>query len=154
MLLKETLIVRALGISQIPMIFYVGPRVLEHSDAGCVVKIPLGYRTKNHLGSMYFGALAVGADLSGGLNAAFEIWKNHKRVTLVFKDFHADYLKRPDADVVFRCSEGEAIKRAVEEADRSGERVNLPVHITATAPSKYGDEPVARFTLGLSLKRK
>ncbi len=31
------------------------------------IRIPLGWRTRNHLGSMYFGALATGADLVGGL---------------------------------------------------------------------------------------
>ena len=36
-------------------------------------------------------------------------------------------------------------------ADASGERVTLPVEIVATVPARYGDEPVARFTLGLSL---
>ena len=35
----------------------------------------------------------------------------------------------------------------------NGERVSLPVEVVATVPRKYGDEPVARFTLGLSLKR-
>ena len=40
------------------------------------------------------------------------------------------------------------------EADRTGERVTLPVEIVATVPDRHGDEPVARFTLGLSVKRR
>jgi hypothetical protein len=36
----------------------------------------------------------------------------------------------------------------------SGERENMPVHITATVPSKLGEEPIAKFVLTLSLKRK
>jgi hypothetical protein len=55
--------------------------------------------------------------------------------------------------VVFRSRDGAKIRAAVEEADRTGERVTLPVEVTATV-EKYGEEPVARFTLGLSLKRK
>ena len=35
-----------------------------------------------------------------------------------------------------------------------GERVTIPVEVLATVPKKYGEEPVARFTMGLSLKRK
>jgi hypothetical protein len=46
------------------------------------------------------------------------------------------------------------VRAAVEETDRTGERVTLPVEVVATVPKKYGDEPVARFTMGLSLKRK
>jgi acyl-coenzyme A thioesterase PaaI-like protein len=152
-LLKETALVRLLGV-KIPLILFVGPRVLELDDEGCAIAIPLGYRTKNHLGSMYFGVLAVGADLASGLNAAKLIYGKHRKVKLIFKDSHAEFLKRADGDVVFRTRDGRKIREAVEQADASGERLTIPVVVTATVPKKYGDEPVARFTLGLSLKRK
>lgn len=151
---KETAVVRLLGLTQIPLLFFVGPRVLRLDDEGCEVKIPLGYRTKNHLGSMYFGVLAAGADLAGGLNAAFTIRRRHPRVQLVFKDFKAEFLKRADGDVHFTCRDGRKINETVALADETGERYTIPVEIVATVPKKYGDEPVARFTLGLSLKRR
>ncbi|MBX5481919.1 MAG: PaaI family thioesterase [Myxococcaceae bacterium] len=154
MKLKETAIVRAMGLTQIPLLFFVGPRVLRVDDEGCEIVIPLRYRTRNHLGSMYFGVLAAGADLAGGLNAAFLIREKHRKVSLVFKDFKAEFLKRADGDVHFVCHDGKKIRETVERADATGERFTIPVEIVATVPSKYGDEPVARFTLGLSLKRK
>ncbi|HUK65887.1 MAG TPA: DUF4442 domain-containing protein [Anaeromyxobacteraceae bacterium] len=153
MLLKETALIRLLGL-RIPLLLLVGPRVLELDDEGCAVGIPLGYLTKNHLGSMYFGALYVGADLAAGLNATKLILARHRKVNLIFKDCRSEFLKRADGDVVFRTRDGSRIRQAVEEADRSGERITLPVEVVATVPRKYGDEPVARFTLGLSLKRK
>ncbi len=152
MLLKETALVRLLGL-RIPVLLFLGPRVLELDDAGCAVSIPLGFRSKNHLGSMYFGALCAGADLAGGLNAFRAIQAGHRGVKLVFKDVRADFLKRADGDVVFRSRDGARVREAVERADATGERVTLPVEILATVPAKYGEEPVARFTLGLSLKR-
>jgi hypothetical protein len=154
MLLKETALVRLLGV-KIPMLLFLGPRVLELDDAGCAVEIPLCWRTRNHLGSMYFAALCAGADLAGGLNAARLIYGKPRRdVNLIFADVRAEFLKRADGDVVFRSREGLRIASAVKEADETGERVTLPVEILATVPKKYGDEPVARFTLGLSLKKK
>jgi hypothetical protein len=54
---------------------------------------------------------------------------------------------------VFRSRDGAKIREAVERADASGERVTVPIEVVATVPKKYGDEPVARFTMGLSLKR-
>ncbi len=153
MLLKQTALVRLLGL-RIPMILFTGPRVLELDDAGCAVLIPLGYRTRNHLGSLYFGALHVGADLAAGLCAMHFVLRGHRGVKLVFKDCRSEFLKRADGDVVFRSADGARIREAVEQADATGERVTIPVEVTATVPSKYGDEPVARFTLGLSLKRK
>ncbi|MFN7132067.1 MAG: DUF4442 domain-containing protein [Myxococcales bacterium] len=154
MMLKETALLRMLGAAKIPLIFFCSPKVIELDSEGCAVKIPLGYRTRNHLGSMYFGVLCTGADCAGGLNAFLLIREKYKRVSLVFKDFKAEFLKRADGDVVFRCRDGRAIAAALEQAQTSGERVTIPVTITATVPDKYGDEPVAQFTLGLSLKRK
>jgi acyl-coenzyme A thioesterase PaaI-like protein len=153
MLLKETALVPLFGL-RIPMILFVGPRVQELDDSGCAIEIPLGLRSRNHLGSMYFGALHVGADLAAGLAAVRAIQQGRRKVNLLFADSRAEFLKRADGDVVFRSAQGPEIRRAVEQADATGERVTLPVEVVATVPQKYGDEPVARFTLGLSLKRK
>lgn len=152
--LKETAMVQLLGITRIPALFFFGPRVVRVDEDGCEVLIPLGYRTKNHVGSMYFAVLAAGADLAGGLNAFVAIRTRHKKVNLIFKDFRAEFLKRADGDVHFTTRQGREISDAVAKADETGERITLPVDIIATVPSKYGDEPVARFTVGLSLKRK
>ena len=104
---------------------------------------------------MYFGALAAGADCAGGLIAMRLIeTEGRGKVSLIFKDFHADFLKRAEGDTFFTCTQGEEIQALVRKAIESGERQNLPVHLTATVPSKLGEEPVAKFTLTLSLKRK
>ena len=153
MLLGETAYVRLFAL-RIPVLLFLGPRVLELDDEGCAVEIPLGWRSRNHLGSMYLGALCAGADLASGLEAARLVRERHRGVRLVFADLKADFLKRADGDVVFRCRDGRRIAEAVRSADESGERVTLPVEVVATVPRKYGEEPVARFTMGLSLKRK
>lgn len=153
MLIKETALVRLLSL-KIPVLLFLAPRVVELDDAGCAVVIALGWRSRNHLGSMYFGALCAGADLAGGLNAARLIYRKHRKVGLIFADVRAEFLKRADGDVLFRSRAGQRIAEAVQQADESGERVTLPVEIIATVPDEYGDEPVARFTLGLSLKKK
>ncbi len=152
--LAETLKLRALGMLKIPVLFFISPTVVELNGKRCVVRVPLNFRTKNHLGSMYFGVLAAGADCAGGLIAWKAIEENDPRVKLIFKDFHADFLKRAEGDVHFTSEDGEAVVALVKKAAASGERENLPVHITATCPKKTGDEPVAKFTLTLSLKRK
>ena len=153
MLLKETAFVRLLAL-KIPTFLWLGPRVLELDDEGCAVEIPYGWRSKNHLNSMYVGALCAGADLASGLNAARLIQGRHRGVKLVFKDMRCEFLKRADGDVVFRSRDGRRVAEAVRRADETGERVTLPIEVVATVPKKYGDEPVARFTMGLSLKRK
>jgi hypothetical protein len=154
MLLKETALVRLLGM-RIPTLLFLGPRVEELDDDGCLVSIPLNWRTGNHLiGAMYFGALCAGADLAGGLPAARHIFTRHRGMKLVFGSMHAEFLKRADGDVYFRSRDGRRVTEAVQRAVETGERMTLPVEVIATVPKKYGDDPVARFKLELSLKDK
>jgi hypothetical protein len=151
-LLKETAVVRLLGL-RIPMILFATPRVLALDADGCDLEIPLTWRTRNRLiGAMYFGALCVGADLAGGLPAAKIMLARYPGMKLVFADMKAEFLKRADGDVVFRNRDGRRIAEAVERAGTTGERVTIPLEIVATVPRKYGEEPVARFTMSLSLK--
>jgi acyl-coenzyme A thioesterase PaaI-like protein len=153
MLVKQTVAVRALGL-KIPVLLFLAPQVMELDDEGTAILIQLRYRSRNHLGSMYFGALAAGADLAAGMNAFELIRTRFPRVSIVFKDARMEFLKRADGDVVFRTRDGRKVAAAMEETSRTGERVTIPVEVLATVPSKYGDEPVARFTLGLSMKPK
>lgn len=153
--LRDTVMLRAFGLAKIPVLFFISPSVLELTDERVEVKVPLNRRTRNHVGSMYFGVLAAGADAACGL-LAMRIIEAHAggEVGLIFKDFHADFLKRATADVVFTCEQGEKIREVVEAARTSGERKNLPVQIVARVPSQFGEEPVAQFTLTLSLKKQ
>ena len=155
--LKQTFFIRAFGLTKIPMLFFISPTVVELTDQRCVVRVPLNRRTRNHLRSMYFGVLCAGADCAGGLIAMKLIAEKSKlqkvKIALVFKDFKAEFLKRPDGDVHFICEEGDAVRALVDKTAESSDRENMTVHVVATVPSK-SSEPVARFELTLSLKRK
>lgn len=150
---RETLSLRLFGLTRIPLLFYVGVTVAELSPERMVVRIPLRRRTKNHLGSMYFGALCVGADCAPGAFAMYLIRQQPERISMVFKDFQAEFLKRAEGDVDFICDQGKEIAELVAQAAASGERVERQVEVIATVPS-LSDEPVARFKLTLSLKKR
>lgn len=154
LLLKETMFLRTFGLFKIPLLFFISPVVEVMNDEKCIVRVPLNFRTKNHLNSMYFGVLAAGADIAGGLIAMKLIREKGNKVNLVFKDFHAEFLKRAEGDTLFTCEEGAGVRALVEKALATGERVEMPVHIVATVPSKSGSDPVAKFVLTLSLKAR
>ena len=141
------------GLTQVPLIFYCRPKVVSISDSKLEIKIKLNRRTKNHLNSMYFGVLAVGADVTGGFLAMRYIQPSTAKIALIFKDFKAEFLKRAEGDVHFVCEDGIAIQNLVRAAEETGERQSLPVQIIATVP-KISDEPVAKFILTLSIKKK
>jgi acyl-coenzyme A thioesterase PaaI-like protein len=152
--MRATALLRGFGFLKVPLLNSVKPQVQDISDRRVVVSIPLRRWTKNHLGSMYFGSLAIGADCVVGLMAMHHIQKRGGgKVHLSFKDFKANFLKRPEEDVLFVCEEGERVARLVEKVLASGERENLTVNAYASVKSRPL-EPVAEFQLTLSLKKK
>lgn len=150
---RQTIALRLFGLAKIPLLFYVGVSVAEISPERMVVRIPLRRRTRNHLGSMYFGALCIGADCAPGAFAMYLIRQQPERIAMVFKDFQAEFLKRAEGDVDFICDQGKEIAELVARAAASDQRVERQVEVIATVPS-LSDEPVARFKLTISLKRR
>lgn len=150
-----TLFVRYFGFMKIPLLFFVRPSVIELSNEKVIIKIPLRRRTKNYLiKSMYIGVLVIGADLAAGLIAMKLIREGRQPVSLIFKYLKADFLKRAEGNVYFTCIQGREIANLVQSAVNSEERVEMPVEVIATVPDLLGEEPVAKFALGLSLKKK
>ena len=84
---RANFFVKMLGFIKIPLMYFCRPKILYIDDDKVVVKISLRRRTKNHVGSMYFGALAVGADITGGYLALHHTNKINKRINLLFYDF-------------------------------------------------------------------
>jgi acyl-coenzyme A thioesterase PaaI-like protein len=138
-----------LGLFKIPLLFYVSPKIIEISPDSCIIKIKLRRRTKNHLNSMYFGAMAVGADVAVGLHAFYLSELKKAKISLAFKSFNAEFLKRAESDVNFTCKEGDKINKMIEESKIEGKRVNEMIDVEAMNSS---NEMVAKFTMELSLK--
>ena len=101
---------------------------------------------------MYFGALAIGADVAGGFLAMSKAQQSGYTISLAFKDVEAQFIKRPEGDVLFSCDDGKRVDEMLEEAIKSGERVNKTVKIKVTCPSINEHELMAWFKLTLSIK--
>lgn len=149
---QANLLLRTFAGTKVPMIYWTGAKIVDINDERCVVRMPFRRRNRNHLGSLYFGVLLVGADVSGGLLAFRMARASGRKVSFAFKDVQAQFLKRAEGDTFFRCDDGAEVSRALEQTFRTGERINRTVSVTATTPSKFGDEPVATFQLTLSVK--
>ena len=105
-----------LGLVKIPLIGFVRPRLIELSDEKIAVKIKFRRRTKNHLNSMYFGALAIGADVAGGIHAFYFAEKLNKKASFAFEDSSAFLLDSSKSNsscfwsVISKCIPIEPIK--------------------------------------------
>ena len=150
--LKTNLFIKYFGLTKVPLIFYCRPKVVEISSKSVTLKIPFIRRNKNHVGSMYLGSMAVGADLASGLLSFNLLSKSSKKVVPLFKDMKSDFFKRAEGDVHFVCNEGDKINSMIEKAISNQVRVNESISVTAFVPDKLGNDPVAKFSLTLSLK--
>ena len=101
---------------------------------------------------MYFGALSVGADLAGGFHGFYHADKAGVKLSLVFKSFNAQFIKRPEEDVFFESVMGNEVADMIKKAQESGERQNKIIKITAYTGYPEHSEVVANFELELSLK--
>ncbi|MNU88540.1 hypothetical protein D3C71_783520 [compost metagenome] len=142
---------RLMGIFKIPMIGYVKPRLIQITDHDVLVRIKLRRRTKNHLKSMYFGALAVGADVTAGLHAFYFCDELNVRPSFAFKGMKAEFVKRAETDVEFSCTEGQIIREQVLKAIQTNERQNHWVKVTA---KDLNGDIVALFEMEISVKIK
>ena len=123
-LTKANLRLKVFALLNIPLIFFCRPRLMALDDDRCVVRIPLRRRTRNHIKSMYFGALAVGADLACGMFALEQARRRGAKVSLLFKDMRGEFLKRAEGHVHFTCAEGAAVRTMLDETMRTGQRVS------------------------------
>lgn len=151
----NTLAVRLWSLRNVWLLFLISPSVVEINERRCVIRVPLNWRTRRRdIHAMYLGVLCMGADIAAGL-IAFDLVKKQKaRVSFIFKDIRGEFLKRAEGDVLFTNEDGPVIQELIRRTLASGEREEATVHVTATVPEKLGTEPVAKFELTLSLKRR
>jgi acyl-coenzyme A thioesterase PaaI-like protein len=138
-----------LSVVKIPLIGFVRPKLLSLNDKQVEVLIKRRRRTKNHLNSLYFGALAVGADVAGGIHAFYFAKKYGKQISFAFKSMDAQFLKRAESHTTFVCESGEIIEKAVLKSIENQERINEKVTVTAYNTKS---EAVATFVMEISIK--
>ena len=153
--MNPTTMVRLWSLQNVFLLWIIRPRILELNKDRCIVRVPLNWITRRRdIHAMYLGTLCMGADVAAGLIAFNSVAQRRESVTFIFKDMKAEFLKRAEGDVYFTNVDGPLIQDLLRRAKETGERQEATVHVTATVPSKLGDELVARFELTLSVKKR
>lgn len=140
-----------LGKFKIPLIGYTGVNLLELNHTTVKAKVKLKRRTKNHLNSMYFGALAIGADVAGGIHAFYFAQLHNKKVKFAFKGMNSEFIMRAESDCIFVSNDGKKVEAAILKSIETQERVNETTHVEVFNMNK---ELVATFELIVSVKCK
>lgn len=138
-----------MGLFKIPMLGRLHPKLIAIDDEKVVIRIRLRKRSMNHLKSMYFGAMAVGADCASGLHAFYFAEKYNKKISFVFKSMSAEFIKRLTTDALFTCSDGDKIASIIEKSIKDGQRYNQICTVNIT---NIDGEIVSIFKMEASVK--
>lgn len=140
-----------LGKFKIPLIGYTRPKLIALNDDSVKVTIQLRRRTRNHLNSMYFGALAIGADVAGGIHAFYFAEKYKQKVSFAFKGMNCEFIMRAESNCTFVCNDGKKVEEAILKSKATGDRINDTTHVDVF---NEANELVATFDMIVSVKCK
>jgi hypothetical protein len=150
---KLTAFVNGLSLLKIPLLAFTSPRIIEINEHTAVVGMRLDWRTRNHVGVMYFGALAMGAELSIAAKALQEISRSGQKIDFIFKDFKCEFLRMTDDHVHFICNEAADVAALVHKSAETSDRVTQTFKGFAVVPTK-SDQPVMTYELTLSMRNR
>ena len=96
----------------IPLLAISGAKIIALDKRSVKVRIKHWWLTKNHIGGIYLGTQAIGADITGGALVLNAMNESDKKVSVAFKSMQCEFLKRPESDMVFTCNDGDIIADA------------------------------------------
>jgi acyl-coenzyme A thioesterase PaaI-like protein len=149
---NRTLELWAFGALKVPMIFFVRPKILNLTDDEVTVRVALSRRTRNHHGTMYFGAIASAADTVPGIFAVAMGRSQKRQVSFFVKEARMEFKQKASSDLVFRCSQGAVMAELIDRSVKTGHAVTGELRVDAELEGTR--EPVATFWLNMSVKAR
>lgn len=150
-LMKNPLRFSLFMFTKLPSAYFSGLKIRSMDEGSCTVSIPYRWFSKNPFRSTYFACLSMAAEMSTGALASAHIHKRDPAVSMLVVKMESSFVKKATGITLFTCSEGNEIKKTIEEAILSGEGKTF----TATSTGKNGaGETVAEFLITWSFKAR
>lgn len=150
-LIRNPLKARLFLLANLPSAFFSGLRIPEADETQCAVTIPYRWFTRNPFRSTYFACLSMAAEMSTGVLAMAHCYKRLPPVSMLVVHTEAAYFKKATGLTRFVCTDGPAIKAAVEKAIATGEATTIKAR--SLGANTNGDR-IAEFFITWSFKVK
>lgn len=150
-LVKHPVKFRMFLLLKLPSAFFCGVRVKHISKEKAEVTVPYKWLSQNPFKSTYFACLAMAAEMSTGLLAMANMYKNNPAVSMLVTGLQAAYYKKATGITRFTCEDGAAIAETVAAAIQSGEGKTFKAR---SVGRNMDGEIVAEFFIEWSFKRK
>jgi Domain of unknown function (DUF4442) len=136
-------------LAKIPSAFFSGLRVRELDETHSLVTVPYKWFSKNPFRSTYFACLSMAAEMSTGALAMSHVYKRQPALSMLVISMEANYFKKATGVTRFLCTDGPAIKAAIEQAIATGEGQMIKARSLGT---NAAGEEVAEFLITWSFK--
>lgn len=136
---------------KLPMGILAGLRLVSATPSRAIVCVKYQYITKNPFQSIYFGCLAMAAELASGVLGLVHVMGLKPHVSMLVVRLEAEFIKKGKGKVFFTCEDGEILGRAAQETRDTGQ----PRTVTAISVGRdeQGNE-IAKFLITWSFKAK
>ena len=132
--LNNRLKMKAYLWAKLPMAAFSGLKVKNLTIHSAEVSLPYRWRSQNPFRSIYFAAQCAAAELSTGLLVL--VAKAHApALSMLVTGFEANFSKKANETLIFRCDQGAEIIQAIEKAVRTGEGVTFEATTKGILPS-------------------
>ena len=137
--------------ARLPLAACAGLRVVRLDDAGCTVRLPGGWRTRNPFGSAYFAAQAMAAEMATGAPAMLLVRALAPRVALILREVRAVFSKRVQGPSLYTFDDVAGLRAVIERALASGES---EAYVGRVRAANAEGETASEFEITWSFKRR
>lgn len=135
----------------VPAANHAGVKLIAVDENTCQILVPNKPRNKNPFRSMYFAVQSMGAEMSTALLGMLHMEGFDESIAWIVIDFEADFPAKATADVTFTCSQGQEVKRVIQECISSGEAQTIKLKTVGKMPD---GKVVSEFTFHWSFKKR
>lgn len=142
---------RLFMLRSLPAAFFAGLRIISLDEHQAVIAAKYKWFNQNPFRSMYFAIQSMAAEMSTGLLGFGQAYQRKPAVSMLVVGLEATFIKKITGTVLFTCSDGESVSRAIENAINTGEGVIVKCR---SAGTNEAGETVAEFFITWSFKVK
>jgi hypothetical protein len=144
--------IRLFSLFRIPLLAVCWPRIVKIDAEVAEVSLPNNFLTRNHVRSMYFGALAMGAELSIAVRLLQRMKNEKLPFGFIFKDARFEFLKRAESDVIFHIEQVRDVDELIKQGLTTEDRVDKTISGWAYTKSNP-NEILMKYSITLSIKK-
>ncbi len=136
-------------LTKLPLAYIAGVKQIKLSSLKAVIGISHSWLNQNPFRSIYFGALAMAAEISTGILVMNKIQSSGSSISMLVGEMEASFTKKATGHIEFVCDQGDTIDEVISTAiaDGNGHQIKL----TSVGRDDNGDE-VATFSFFWSIK--